>query len=274
VCSSDLLSKTLDEFKRLCDDTIILCNNTTVKENALILSYGFKIVKDDREWGKFQNILKEDFVRNHVSKLNPDITICLDMDETFTEHLQREDFIKMFRHGHSLYFLIVNLWDEGWNKEWSFPNIRAWSWEMKDTLGDSFFNFRSKSLHCGLAPEWAYHHASSTQFPVIHYGLKDESIRQSKVERYKKYDPEAKFMKKEYYEMLTGSKSIPLDIDDIIKQNSKKVDIYKQKKKQINTNTMNKEHVTLERLKLVHGNIISFGEVDGIPIMINSSDRL
>ena len=67
------LEATLDEFKRLCDETIICCNNAGWKELSIIKRYGFKTVQDPREWGVNQWKIKEDFVTNHVAKLKPDL---------------------------------------------------------------------------------------------------------------------------------------------------------------------------------------------------------
>lgn len=195
------LKATLDNFKCLCDDTIILANNIDTESRALIEKYGFSIVDDDREWGKNQHKLKEDFIRNHVAKLNPDITVCLDMDEVLV-NVTREKIIKESEKAYALYVYIVNLWDKGWRKDWSFSNVRIWNWKLKDELGDEFWKFEERPLHCGLAPKWCYAINYQAPFVLEHYGLKKKKDRMAKVERYKKYDPRQVYRAPQYYQAL------------------------------------------------------------------------
>jgi len=198
------LENTLKEFKRLCDDTIIVLNNATEKERTLIESYGFKIKVDDREWGIYQHHIKQDLMEE-VKKLNPDYCVCLDADEVYDPEMTREKLLDMFQFGDALYFYIVNLWNEGWNRKWSFWNIRAWKW-----TGDT--RFENKPLHCGLAPAWCYR-LNNRHIPIFvkHYGLLKKEDRQKKIERYKKYDPDAKYKDKSYYDALSSDSFEALD---------------------------------------------------------------
>src|SRR5436190_19713424 len=97
------LKATLEEFKRLCDTTIILLNHAGEEERALIASYGFQMVTDDREWGKEQNHIKQDFVTHHVSKLTPDWLVCLDMDEVFEPAFTRMELERLTEEGWGLH---------------------------------------------------------------------------------------------------------------------------------------------------------------------------
>jgi hypothetical protein len=56
------LTQTLDCFKSLCDHTVILGNNIDDDSERLIKSYGFDLLKDNREWGLNQHKIKEEFV--------------------------------------------------------------------------------------------------------------------------------------------------------------------------------------------------------------------
>lgn len=189
------LKNTLDEFKRLCDETIILGNNLEPEDRKMIEDYGFKLVDDNREWGKNQHKIKEDFVKNHVSKLNPDWCVCLDMDEVFGDNVTRDSILEMEDICESVYVFICNLWNSGWKKDWSFWNIRIWKW--KDDL-----DFKSQPLHCGLAPAWTYYYGVYGPFILKHYGLKEKKDRMAKVKRYNKYDPNAQYKDKSYYDAL------------------------------------------------------------------------
>lgn len=197
VCGKEAdryLEATLKEFARLCDDTIILLNNATDKEKELITKYGFKTIEDNREWGMWQHRIKEDLMQE-VKKLNPTHCVCLDMDEVFDQELTKDKLVKLFDTGHALYFYMVNLWEEGWNRKQSFWNIRAWTWSED-------LKFENKPLHCGLAPAWCYRFGSYAPYFVKHYGLMKKEDRQKKIARYEKYDPEAKFKAKQYYDAL------------------------------------------------------------------------
>lgn len=200
VCGKNerYLENTLKEFKRLCDHTIIVCNNTDKKSKDLIKSYGFDIVVDNRVWGENQHKIKEDFVKT-LGKYNPDWLICLDMDEVFDPSLTREKFEEYTQQCESMYVYIVNLWGTGWKREWSFWNIRAWKWK-----GESMTKFVNRPLHCGLAPEWAYHYGTNVPVILWHYGLKDTDVRKRKIDRYRQFDPKAVYRDKSYYDALSS----------------------------------------------------------------------
>jgi hypothetical protein len=212
------LENTLKEFKRLCDETIIVLNNAGEKERKLVEKYGFHIKEDNREWGLNQHRIKQELMKD-VEKLNPDWCICLDMDEVFKETVTRELIESYFDKSRAFYVYVCNLIDEGWNRQWSFYNVRIWKWD-KDVLnyfGEEFYRFESKPLHCGLAPRWAYLHGSYAPFVLYHYGLKEAKDRERKVERYNKYDPESKYKDDSYYSFLRNSKSEPMvDVEKYI----------------------------------------------------------
>ena len=192
------LERTLKEFQRLCDDTIILLNNAGKKEEALIKKYGFKIVKDNREWGTQQNIIKEEFIRKHVAKLNPDYALTLDMDEVFEEGFGRKD-LEALTKWHSAAFYFVQHWDDEkhHNPDFSFWSVRFWRF-------DKPFDFLKRPLQCGLVPKWALNHCSYAPHYIKHFGLMRD--RQRKIDRYEKYDPESKYLPS-YYEKLKTSKN-------------------------------------------------------------------
>lgn len=158
-------------------------------------------MEDNREWGKLQPKIKRDFLKNHVAKLSPDVTLCLDMDEVMV-NATKDKITEWISKNQSYVVYIVNLWEKGWRKDWSFWNVRLFGWEYLDRLGDNFFKYKPMRVHCGLAPEWAYSVANHAPFIVEHYGLKEKENRQRKVERYKKYDPQQKMRSPLYYQAL------------------------------------------------------------------------
>jgi hypothetical protein len=202
------LDLTLRNLEDLCDEVIILLNNVTDKERKLIETYGFKTVEDNREWGVNQWKIKEDFVTNHVAKLKPDMCVCVDMDEVFDKNLTRYGLYELYEKPFDAFaFHIIDLWDDGYLPELSFWNIRAFRWN-----GDT--KFAQKNLHCGLAPEWTWAQHYFAPYLLKHYGLKEKAVRQQKAERYKKYDPTAKWLSLQqgYYQLLEKNpRATPFD---------------------------------------------------------------
>lgn len=197
------LENTLKEFQRLCDETIIVLNNATDKEREMIARYGFHIKEDNREWGENQHRIKQDLMED-VEKLNPDWCVALDADEVFDPDFTRET-IEKYSSLTGLYVYVVNLWNDGWNRQWSFWNIRAWRW-----TGDK--KFSNRPLHCGLAPESAYYYGSYIPYYLKHYGLMKKEDRQKKIERYQKFDPKAIYKDVSYYNALVSDKCDTLDL--------------------------------------------------------------
>lgn len=223
VCGANerYIKATLDQFKALCDKVVIVCNNTDQATRDLILSYGFEIREDNRVWGENQHKIKEDLVKS-LEVYKPDWLVCLDMDEVF-HNMTRERFESMADQCDAMYVYIVNLWNDGWKRQWSFWNIRAWKW-------NGITKFVNRPLHCGLAPEWAYHYGSDVPVLLIHSGLKDKDKRDAKIERYKTFDPNAKYRSKGYYDGLADNTCDDLDLEYIERTISKEVGKIKRKK--------------------------------------------
>lgn len=157
--------------------------------------------------------MKENFLKNQVAKLNPDATVCLDMDEELCT--TREQLEEWATKGQAWYVYIANLWNDGYRSDWSFWNVRFFVWDWKDKLGDGFFKFENRPLHCGLAPKWAYILNLHAPFLLKHYGLKRKSDRNRKIARYKKYDPNQVYRAPQYYEALKLDTAEPFDQDKI-----------------------------------------------------------
>ena len=226
--SMRFMRQTLECFKNLCDDTIILCNNALPQDIELIQEYGFRVVHDNREWGKNQHIIKENFVRNHVAKLHPDVTICMDMDESLY-NVTRAEIEEQFTKGYAWYVYIVNLWGLGWKPDWSFWNVRMWSWSLREELGDNgFFAFEKRPLHCGLAPKWTYSLNLHAPFLLMHRGLMLKDDRQRKIERYEKYDPKQEYRSPLYYQSLADDSYKLLNEEKLDEQIKKDVRNMKQ----------------------------------------------
>lgn len=217
------MRQTLDCFKNLCDEVIILCNNAGKDEFALIDSYGFRRSSDRREWGKWQWRIKQDFLERDVAPVarEGDMMICLDMDEALDKELTREWLLRAPLDAYHVF--IVDLWEEGYKPESCFWNVRLWRWN-----GNT--KFKQKPVHCGLAPEWAYHYHRHAPFILKHYGLKDKEDRLRKIRRYEQYDPRAEHLDRKYYDMLADDRYKPFDEDKIHETIAREVESYKQAK--------------------------------------------
>lgn len=219
------MRKTLDEFKRLCDVTILLGNNITDGERDLIKEYGFNLVEDNREWGKLQWKIKQDFIERDVKKLvhNGDMLVCLDMDEVFCSHIDKR-WIQIAPLD-AYHVFVVDLWndEQHYKPESCFWNVRIWRWN-----GET--KFRAKPVHCGLAPEWTYHYHRHAPFLLKHYGLMKQEDRMKKIARYEKYDPNAKYLDAKFYDMLKETSAKVFDENDMCSKIEKEVADYKQSK--------------------------------------------
>lgn len=199
------LRLTLNEFKRLCDDAVIATNNADPDTIKTLNEYGYWHYEDNREWGVNQPLIKTDLLAR-ISKLRPDVIVPLDADERFDSSYTRESLEAYAKEYPALYFYIVNHWNDEQHhrRSMGFWNIRQFNW-----LPEQNNNYIRKNLHCGLGPPWAYHYGSYVPHFIHHLGLMDAEARKRKVERYEKYDPNAKWKDRAYYEALktdtTGS---------------------------------------------------------------------
>lgn len=218
------MRETLDEFKRLCDEVVILCNNTSKAEHDLIDSYGFKRVSDRREWGTLQWRIKQDFIERDIKQManEGDMLVCLDMDETIPK-LTREWLQQAELDAYHVF--VVDLWndEQHFKLESCFWNVRIWRWNGETA-------FKAKPVHCGLAPQWTYHYHRHAPFCLLHKGLMLRDDRQAKLKRYEKYDPHAQHLDRRYYDMLKSDHARPLDFDVLSKQIEEEVATYQQKK--------------------------------------------
>lgn len=220
------MRETLEEFQRLCDEVVILCNNTGPEEKALIYEFGFRMVQDHREWGKLQWKIKQDFLDTHIRrKAEPgDVMVGLDMDERFDKHLTREWLLAMpFEAVHTF---VVDLWNDEhhYKPKSSFWKVQIWRWNGN-------VEWTKKPLHCGLAPRWAASYNRYAPFLMIHKGLMDPENRKRKIERYEKYDPHAQFLSKAYYHhTLHSDTAEPFDEERLHATIEAEVKTYQQSK--------------------------------------------
>lgn len=251
--ASRYLKATLDEFARLCDEVIILCNNTDRAEHDMIDSYGFKRVSDRREWGKFQWRIKQDFIERDIKQAAAvgDMLVCLDMDEVFDKELTKEWLMAAPLDAYHVF--VVDLWNdpEHFKPESCFWNVRIWRWN-----GET--KFKVKPVHCGLAPEWAYLYHRHAPFLLKHYGLMLAEDRQRKLARYAKYDPHAEHLDKKYYDMLKDDHARPFDEAKMHEEIAKEVASYNQTKPKESMNKKPKERYAY--VKNPHGEVIDIPE--------------
>lgn len=223
--ASRYMKETLDEFKRLCDDVIILGNNIGTAERSLISKYKFKLVEDNRTWGVLQWKIKQDFIDRHVSQLakNGDMIVCLDMDEVFCKHLSKQWIESAPLDAYHVF--VVDLWNDEnhYKAESCFWNVRLWRWNGQT-------EWKQKPVHCGLAPQWAYYYHRFAPFILKHYGLMKKEDRISKLARYDKYDPTAQHLERKYYDMLKSDMATVFEEELICKKIEKEVAEYKQTK--------------------------------------------
>lgn len=196
------LEASLKELKRLCDDAVIVGNNTDPKTEALIKQYGFWFYRDDREWGFKQPAIKTDLLKR-IAHLQPDWIIALDSDEVFAPEFTRAEAERLTTLDEvAFYFMIVNLYNDREHFAHDVGIQRFWNVRMYKFMPEYGLEFQKKALHCGLAPPIAYQYAWHAPFYVEHYGLMTAEDRARKVERYATFDPSARYKSRAYYDDL------------------------------------------------------------------------
>lgn len=196
------LKKSLDEFKRLCDDAIIATNNADDDTKALINEYGYRHYEDNREWGKYQPDIKTDLLTK-AGELKPDWIIAIDADEVFAPEFTREEAERLANTGEiAYYFLVVNLYNDEQHFAHSKGIQRFWNIRFYKYAPEYGLQFLKKALHCGLGPPIAYKYGWHAPYYLLHYGLMLPEDRARKQARYQKYDPTKKFKAGAYYDEL------------------------------------------------------------------------
>lgn len=196
------MKKTMEEFKRLCDDVLIATCNATEKEIQLLEEYNFKHYEDNSEWGKEQHQIKTRLIQK-AGELQPDWIIALDMDETFAPEFTRQEAERL-GSGNEIawYFLVVNLYNDDQHFAHDTGIQRFWNIRFYKYLPELGLQFLRKPLHCGLGPPYAYSYGWYAPYYLLHYGLMKAEDRARKVERYQKYDPKAIYKSHVYYDDL------------------------------------------------------------------------
>lgn len=219
------MKETMDCFKRLCDEVILLVNNADQAEIDLIKEYGFEYRLDRRTWGEHQWRIKQDFIERDIKQManEGDVLVCLDMDEVLSERCTKEWLMEAPLDAYHVF--IVDLWNDPqhFKLESCFWNVRIWKWN-----GET--KFKAKPVHCGLAPEWAYHYHRHAPFLLLHKGLMAEEDRLRKIKRYEKYDPHAEHLDQKYYDMLKSNTARPFDEEALADQIAEEVATYNQTK--------------------------------------------
>src|SRR5689334_5481045 len=186
------MRKTLEEFKRLCDDVLIVTCNATQKEKDLIQEFGFKQYEDNREWGVDQPRIKEGLLEKIGATFGNDgIWLAfLDMDETFCPEFTREEAEKLTQTEEiGYFFMIVNLYNDEQHFAHDVGIQRFWNIRFYRYTPHLGLTFQRTNVHCGPCPRVNWGYAWYAPFYVLHYGLMKPEDRLKKVERYKKYDP-------------------------------------------------------------------------------------
>lgn len=196
------LTRSLDEFKRLCDDAIIATNNADEETIKLIDSYGFKHYEDNREWGLAQPDIKTSLLTK-AGELNPDWIVAIDADEVFAPSFTREEAEKLTQTGEiAYYFLVVNLYNDEQHFAHGAGIQQFWNIRFYKYMPEYGLQFQRKALHCGLGPPITYKYGWHAPFYLLHYGLMDREDRERKQARYRKYDPNKRYKAGAYYDEL------------------------------------------------------------------------
>ncbi len=199
-----------------CDAIAVVLNNATDAERAVVHRYATFWREDNREWGKEQWRIKQDFLKEVVRELAPDWIWTLDADEIFDPRFDRAQAEAMTKGNDvAWYFWCLQLWnDPGQVRiDMSFPNIRFY--KVVPELG---LHFLAQPVHCGLAPMYAYRFGSQSGLYFKHYGLMKGEDRARKIARYDRYDPNAVCKGKSWYDSLRNEKAHAVPLAEAIRR--------------------------------------------------------
>jgi hypothetical protein len=218
------MRKTLDEFKRLCDDVLIVTCNATQKEKDLIAEYGFKQYEDNREWGVDQPNIKTELLEQ-CRGLFPDWVVFLDMDEVFAPEVTREVLEGLAKTDElGWYFMIVNLYNDENHFAHDVGIQRFWNIRFYKYTPEYGFQFQRTNVHCGPCPIINWKIAWHAPYYVLHYGLMKAEDRARKVKRYEVYDPKSR-LKPHYYNDLKRELAMrPFDGPGLLKKLAESTD--------------------------------------------------
>lgn len=240
------LDLVLTRNKKLCDDIIAVCNNCDYITEDLLIKHKVWIIHDNREWGYYQDRIKQDAYKK-IEWLNPDWILPFDADEIFDYNLTREDLEKMASNPlyESYQFYFIQYWNDRQhhNKDLGFWNVRFFKYKRDE------YKWENKPLHCGLAPRWAYETAWFAPNVVHHLGLMKEEHRRAKIARYEKFDPNTKYLSKWFYNQLETGKSTELDLNKLLTEVADEVNSYVPRKTKIMANNAKQQFQHLKRLK-------------------------
>ena len=201
-----------------CDEVCIVMNNADKATQDLCYKYGTILHHDDREWGREQWRIKQDFLDKLTKLLHaPHIETwiwCLDADELFDPRFDLAMAHKMMSGKDvAWYFWCFQLWNDPGQvrMDLSFPNVRFY--RLMPELG---LHFQATALHCGLAPAYAYRFGSQSGLYFRHYGLMKAEDRARKVARYDRYDPGAVYKGKSWYDALRNERARSLPFDEAV----------------------------------------------------------
>lgn len=196
------------------DDICICLNNADEKTARIARKYATLVREDDREWGVHQWRIKQDFLRIVQKEVSPDWVWCLDADEIFPGFTKEKALELAGGHDIAYYFWCLQLWDsEGRVRlDLCFPNIRFYK------LIPDWLDYQATALHCGLAPRTAYQYGSQSDQYFLHLGLMDKESRERKIARYDKYDPDAKYKAKSWYDGLRNEKARTVSVEEALRK--------------------------------------------------------
>lgn len=213
------LERSLNEFKRLCDDAIIATNNADEKTIKLIKKYGYLHYEDNREWGVHQPAIKTRLLEN-ARQLSPDWILALDSDEVFAPEFDRAAAEALTRTGEIAYhFLVVNLYNDEQHFAHDSGIQRFWNIRFYKYAPELGLVFVKKALHCGLGPPIMYQYGWHAPFYLLHYGLMKKEDRMKKVARYQQYDPKKVYKAGTYYDQLAEDLAmIPFEPEKLLRK--------------------------------------------------------
>ena len=203
------LRRVLDKARLYIDEAVIIDDASTdgtaaVCEQAL-QGIPLHLVKNSvSKFGNEVALRKQQW--EETIQTNPDWIINLDADEMFENKFKHEVKNLIADPAADAYFFrLYDFWSETHyrsDRYWCAHHYYKWLFLLRYKPQPIPFRWAETAQHCGRFPILQFQSPRKSSLRIKHYGWAASEDRQAKYDRYKKFDPDAKFGWKEQYESI------------------------------------------------------------------------
>lgn len=189
------LEYVLAQMKQICDDLVILDDDSTDDTRKICGMGGARVWASDKSYWGTDELMQRKFLWDKATELckDGDWLLCLDADETFDKPKHLATLVKGLSDSvaDGIAFNLYDMWspthyrdDDLWN-----AHTRPWVMMVRYDKGRDY-KWREQPLHCGRFPLNACSQAVLLSPKIQHWGWSKPEDRQAKHDRYMECDPD------------------------------------------------------------------------------------